>query len=86
MLQKLESEIRNHIRIEQQMKIAMETLSQKLDDKDKERNKIRVEYKQYILELKQDKKRYEELLELRDKELENFSKKLKKQEESERCY
>ena len=51
------------------MKIAMEALSQKLEDKEKEKAKIRYEYKALIQELKQDKKRYEELLELRDVEL-----------------
>ena len=69
MIQKLESDIRNHIRIEQQMKIAIETLQQKLEDKEKEKAKIRQEYKNYIIELKQDKKRYEELLLLRDNEM-----------------
>jgi hypothetical protein len=69
MLQKLENDIRSHIRIEQQMKIAIETLQQKLEDKEKEKAKIRQDYKNYIAELKQDKKRYEELLMLRDQEM-----------------
>ena len=51
------------------MKIAMEALQQKLEDKDKEKQKFKQEYKQYIHELKHDKKRYVELLELRDKEM-----------------
>jgi len=51
-IQKLENDIRNHIRIEQQMKIAMEALQQKVEDKDKERSKLKNEYKQYIHELK----------------------------------
>lgn len=52
MLQKLENDIRNHIRIEQQMKIAMENLQLKLEDKDNEKSKLKSEYKQYISELK----------------------------------
>jgi len=44
----------------------MEALQQKIEDKDKERAKIRQEYKMYVQELKLDKKRYIELLELRD--------------------
>ena len=51
------------------MKIAIETLQQKLEDKEKEKAQIRLEYKNYIAELKQDKKRYEELLLLRDHEM-----------------
>ncbi len=59
------------------MKIAMETLQQKLEDKDKEKYKIRNEYKALVKELKQDKKRYEELLEIRNVELLNLCNKLK---------
>eukprot|EP00347_Sterkiella_histriomuscorum_P017742 403348170 len=77
-IQKLENDIRTHIRVEQQMKIAMETLQQKLEDKDKEKLKIKNEYKVYIHELKQDKKRYIELLELRDLEMASLHEKVKK--------
>ena len=38
-IQKLESDIRLHIRMEQQMKIAMENLQQKLEDKEKSTKK-----------------------------------------------
>ena len=55
------------------MKIALETLQFKLDDKEKEKSKLRNEYKKLIMELKQDKQRYEELLELRDIELETLN-------------
>ena len=77
MIQKLENDVRAHIRIEQQMKIAMEGLQQKLEDKDREKKQVKVEYKQYINELKQDKKRYVQLLELRDKEVERLELRVK---------
>ena len=51
------------------MKITIENLQQKLEEKDKEKLKIRNEGKLQVLELKQDKKRYEELLNLRDSEM-----------------
>jgi len=52
MIQKLESDVRSHIRIEQQIKIAMEGLQQKVEDKDREKKQLKSEYKQYINELK----------------------------------
>ena len=60
------------------MKIAMENLQQKVEEKEKERSKIRIEFKSAILELKQDKKRYEELLDIREAELERVTQRLKK--------
>ncbi|CDW72573.1 UNKNOWN [Stylonychia lemnae] len=85
-IQKLENDIRNHIRVEQQMKIAMEALQQKIEDKDRERAKLRQEYKLYVQELKLDKKRYIELLELRDQEMTQLNDRLKKYDNMERDY
>lgn len=39
-IQKFEGDIRKHIRIEQQMKIHSDNLQQKLEDKEKEYNKL----------------------------------------------
>lgn len=36
MLQKLEGDVRTHIRIEQQMKLHIDTLTQKVEDMEKE--------------------------------------------------
>jgi hypothetical protein len=57
-----------------------------LEDKDRERAKIRNEYKTCILDLKQDKKRYEELLEIRDQELEKLEDKHQLCSEQEKKY
>lgn len=83
MIQKLESDVRAHIRVEQQMKIAMEGLQQKLEDKEREKKQAKAEYKQYINELKQDKKRYVQLLELRDKEVERLEERVRILQEAE---
>jgi len=42
---------------------------------------MREEYKKFIGELKQDKKRYEELLDIRDKELQNMDQVVKRLKE-----
>ena len=64
----------------------MEALQQKIEDKDKERAKIRQEYKMYVQELKLDKKRYIELLELRDQEMTQMNERVKKYDNMERDY
>ena len=51
------------------MKISIENLQQRIEDKEKDKSKIRNEFKVQISELKQDKKRYEELLNLREVEM-----------------
>ena len=48
----------------------MEGLQQKLDDKDKEIEKVESDHQASLVELKQDKKRYEELLAMKESELE----------------
>lgn len=68
------------------MKIAMETLQTKFEDKEREKAKLKNEYKQYIAELKLDKKRYIELLELRDYEMKRMSEQVRKFEEEEHKY
>lgn len=42
-IQKFEADIRKHIRIEQQMKLHSESLQQKIEDKDKEIDKIKID-------------------------------------------
>ena len=45
MLQKYEAEVRNHIKIEQQLKLHIECIQDKLDDSDKLINKMKKEKK-----------------------------------------
>jgi uncharacterized protein YPO0396 len=58
--------VRSHIRVEQQLKIAAEALQQKLEEKERDRARQRREFKAALAELKHDKRRYVELLELRE--------------------
>ncbi len=62
------------------MKIAMEGLQQKLEDKDKEQDGIHASHEARTAELKQDKKRYEELLAMKEKDLERQTDKAKEME------
>lgn len=43
MLQKYEAEVRNHIKIEQQLKLHIECVQDKLDDSEKAREKMKSE-------------------------------------------
>jgi hypothetical protein len=68
-IQKFEGDIRKHIRIEQQMKLHSESLQQKIEDKEKEIDKIN----KGITTLKNDfiseKKLLNKIIEKQDKEL-----------------
>lgn len=46
MLQKYEAEVRNHIKIEQQLKLHIECVQDKLDDSEKARDRMKKERKQ----------------------------------------
>lgn len=46
MLQSLEEEARNHIRIEQQLKLHIDSLQEKLEEKEKVEEKLRAELKE----------------------------------------
>ena len=65
---KLEGDIRTHIRVEQQLKIHLDNVLQKLEDMEKQHGIELTESTSRVKELKADKKRLEELLELKEKE------------------
>jgi hypothetical protein len=73
-IQKLEGDIRKHIRIEQQMKLHSESLQQKIEDKEKEIDKIN----KFIIQLKDDfsreKKVLNQIIESKDTELQEKKK------------
>ena len=65
MVQNLEAEVRNHIRVEQQLKLCVESLQIKYEE-----NKIQmVKYQNEINRLKMKIKKLEEVLDNKDKEL-----------------
>lgn len=70
MLQKYEAEVRNHIKIEQQLKLHIECVQDKLDDSEKAREKLRKEKAGLEEEVSKDTLRYKDLLSLREKEVE----------------
>lgn len=66
MLQKYEAEVRNHIKIEQQLKLHIEVLQDKLEDAEKLGKDGGPSAQESVRELK----RYRELLDIREKEVE----------------
>jgi len=77
MIQKLEADVRMHIRSQHQMKITIENLKQKEIDLKNEIERVEEGQRETIAELKQDKKRYEELLEFKAAEVKRLETKLK---------
>ena len=69
MLQKYEAEVRNHIKIEQQLKLHIECVQDKLDDHEKLIKKEQDSKLNEKSEVKQELERYKELLNLREKEI-----------------
>lgn len=78
-IQKFEGDIRKHIRIEQQMKLHSESLQQKIEDNEKEIDKIN----KGILTLKDDfiseKKLLNQIIEKQNKELQDKKKLIERQ-------
>ena len=66
----MEGDIRTHIRVEQQIKIHLDNVLQKLEDTEKQRDIDIEELKCRTKELKADKKRLEELLSMKEKQIE----------------
>eukprot|EP00347_Sterkiella_histriomuscorum_P007427 403348960 len=75
-IQKLENDVRNHIRIEQQLKIHLDNVLQKLEDQEKLQLIDQSQTQDRIKELKKDKERLEELLSLKERESSDLKKKI----------
>lgn len=78
MLQKYEAEVRNHIKIEQQLKLHIECVQDKLDDSEKTRDKLEKEKTKLEDDFKKDQQRLKDLLSLREKEIEQLQTDFKK--------
>ena len=72
MLQKYEGEVRNHIKIEQQLKLHIECVQDKLDDSEKARERLDKDKLHAAEELRKDVLRYKDLLSLREKEIDSL--------------
>lgn len=80
MLQKYEAEVRNHIKIEQQLKLHIECLQDKLEDAEKAARVPRE--MEEAMASQRELKRYKELLDIREKEVETLQKELARLTES----
>lgn len=69
MLQKYEAEVRNHIKIEQQLKLHIECVQDKLEDNEKLLKKETASKDRVSSESELELKRYKDLLGLREKEI-----------------
>lgn len=69
MLQKYEAEVRNHIKIEQQLKLHIECVQDKLEDQEKLLKKEVAVKEKVSSESELELKRYKDLLSLREKEI-----------------
>lgn len=78
MLVKYEAEVRNHIKIEQQLKLHIECIQDKLDDSDKQKDAFKRQKKREEEDYVKELQRYKDLLGLREKESENLKHELKK--------
>lgn len=77
MLRKFEGDVRMHIRIEQQMKLHIETLQDKIDEQTKKMEEEARKFEDGLLEVKREKRRLDDLLTLREKEVSGLEDKLK---------
>jgi hypothetical protein len=68
-IQKLEGDVRMHIRVEQQMRLHIENLQQKIEDTERENDSNSRKIKTENRELKTEKKKLSELLNLKDEQI-----------------
>lgn len=78
MLQKYEAEVRNHIKIEQQLKLHIECVQDKLDDSEKAREKMKHDLRKNDEDTHKDMQRYKDLLGLREKEVDSLKNEYKR--------
>ena len=78
MLQKYEAEVRNHIKIEQQLKLHIECIQDKLDDIEKNKEKTQNQKKKEDEESVKELAKLKELVISKDKEVESMRQELRK--------
>jgi hypothetical protein len=66
MVQKLEGDVRNHIRIEQQLKLHIETISNKLEEFEKNKGHNSKKHVDQIEQLKKENRRMDELITVKE--------------------
>eukprot|EP00347_Sterkiella_histriomuscorum_P022951 403336526 len=76
-MQQYEADIRNHISIEQQLKIYIDNLKYKMECDEKELIKKEQQFNEQISQLQKDKARLDELMSLKDKDLDTCKDEIK---------
>jgi hypothetical protein len=69
MIQKLEGDVRNHIRIEQQLKLHIESIQNKLEEIERSKDTHNKKYIDQIEQLKKEKRRMDELITIKENQL-----------------
>ena len=69
MVQKLEGDVRNHIRIEQQLKLHIETIQNKLEDYEKSRVHSSKKNVDQVEQLKKENRRMDELITVKEEKI-----------------
>jgi len=69
---KLEKDIRSHIALENQMRIHIENLTNNIEEDEKMKDTMSLEHDEQIKEIKREKRRLDDLLTIRENELEKL--------------
>lgn len=69
MVQKLEGDVRNHIRIEQQLKLHIETIQNKLEDYEKSKGHSSKKNVDQVEQLKKENRRMDELITVKEEKI-----------------
>lgn len=78
-LQQYEAEVRNHIKVEQQLKLHIEVIQEKLDDLEKEKTQFQAIMDKTKKDIEsQIKKQFEQIMEQKDKEIDRLIAEVKK--------
>ncbi len=71
-IQKYEKDIRNHISLENQMRVYIDNLTNQVESETRKNEKLQQEFDDQISEVKREKRRLDDLLTIKEKELENY--------------
>ena len=76
MIQKLEGDVRNHIRIEQQLKLHIESIQNKLEELERQKDGPNKKQQDQIDLLKRDKRRMDELITIKENQVDKLNQSL----------
>ena len=76
-IQKLENDVRNHIRNEQTLKLHIETMQNGYEEADRAREAVRLKQNEQIDRLRKERRRMDELVTLKEEQLEKLQVKVR---------